>query len=413
MARRSLALALLVMTLLAAPAAVADWPVWLGPTRNAVSTETGIMHAWTDTVGPKWVWKRKVGHGFSAISAVGDRLYSMYADGDHEYVICLQRADGKTLWQAKIHEDVYSDAMGGDGPRATPTVDGSAVYALGANGTLVALAATDGAIRWKRELAGEFGGDTPQWGYSGSPLLHGGRLFIDVGGPDGHGLMAFDAKSGEVVWHTENVIKAGYSSPLAYTVGGVEQIVFFTGRQIVSVDPAHGEAHWRLPWSTSWDVNAATPLFLPPDRLFISSGYGTGGALYQLSAADGRVAAKQLWKNKVMKNKMATSVPVGGYLYGISGTELTCMEIATGKELWSTDDVGWGSVMAADGHLLVLTEECALLLVEANPERYVEKGRRQAFDDRCWTLPTLHDGVLYLRDEAAFEALDLRPASPR
>ncbi len=278
-------------------------------------------------------------------------------------------------------------------------------------GGLLALATADGRQRWKRELVSDLGGRLPKWGYSQSLLVHDGKVFVDPGGADGKGLLALDAATGATIWQSDEV-EAGYSTPVPYTVGGVAQVVFFTAEEVVSVSPTDGKAHWREEWETSWDVNAATPLFLAPDTLFISSGYGNGGGLFQLSAAGGRVSAKQLWKTKVMKNKMATSVPLGDMLCGFSESDLTCMSTKTGEELWSEEDIGLGTLIAADGHLLALDEECTLRLVAQDKTRYVERGRMKVLGERCWTVPTLADGRLYLRDEAGIVALDVRASAP-
>lgn len=407
---RRLGLAALVVTGCASAAAAAPWPHWLGPSRNGVSAESGLMSTWTKAAEPRKIWEKKLGNGFSGISVVGDRLYTLYADATNDFAVCLDAKTGARLWRRSL-DAIYEDSMGGDGPRSTPTVVGDTVYVLGARGGLVALATADGRQKWKRELVSELGGRLPKWGYSQSLLVHDGKVFVDPGGAAGKGLLALDATTGATVWQSDEVI-AGYSTPAPYTVGGVAQVLFFTGQELVSVSPNDGAAHWRQEWETSWDINAATPLFMAPDKVFISSGYGNGGALYEVKAAAGKVSARELWRTKTMKNKMATSVPLGDMICGLSESDLTCMSTATGDELWSQEDVGLGTLIAADGHLLVLDEECTLRLVAQDKGKYIEQGRLKVLGDRCWTAPTLADGRLYLRDEVGIIALDVRAAAP-
>ena len=395
------------LSLAAGSAHAADWPQLLGPTQNGVSSETGLMGKWgTGKAGPRRVWKRKMGGGFSSIAAVGGKLFTMYSSGTAEFAAGIDASSGSELWRRALGT-VYEDSMGGDGPRSTPTVVGDTVFVFGASGTLTALEVGSGKPRWKREAARELGGEIPKWGYSGSPLVHGGRVFIDIGGKDGHGIVAFDATSGETAWKVDG-FKAGYSSPVPFRLGRTDVIGMFTGKEMVLASPADGTIHWRQRWETSYDVNSANPIFLGPDRLFISSGYGVGSALFTLVEAAGKVTGRMVWRNKVMKNKMSTSVPVGGALYGVSSESLTAMDIDSGEERWSHDGIGWGTLIAADGKLIVLDSECNLRLVKASAERYEELGQRKVLGERCWTVPALSNGILYLRDEVQISAWDIR-----
>lgn len=391
-----MALALVVATTLAWGA---DWPRFRGPGGDGVSTETGLLKAWPDG-GPKVVWRTDLGGGYSGISVAAGRVYTMFADGSDEFAICLEADSGREIWR-HLTDGNFKD-MHGSGPRSTPTVDGDVVYVLSAKGKLHALAAKDGTPVWMRDLVKEFGAKTPRWGYSSSPLIEGKLLLLDVGGSGGSSIVAFDKKSGETVWRSQSD-KAGYSTPIAVTIEERRQIVFFTGTKAVAVSPDDGSLLWKQPWKTSYDVNAASPVFIPPDRIFISSGYDVGATVYRVTTS----GVEQVWRNREMKNKFSSSVLYKGHLYGFDEKMLKCVDAASGEMRWRARDFGHGSLVYADGHLIVLGDEGTLALVRATSEEYQEGARARIFAGKTWTVPTLAGGKLYLRDENEIVALDV------
>ncbi|MFP5284979.1 MAG: PQQ-binding-like beta-propeller repeat protein, partial [Thermoanaerobaculia bacterium] len=306
----------------------ADWPQFRGPNRDGVSRETGLLKSWP-AGGPKVLWKAPIGEGYSHIAVSNGRLYTLYGQGDQEFAVAMDTATGKAVWRTPIDRMYRSDM--GNGPRSTPTVEGGMVYALSASGRLVALNAKDGRKVWERDLPKELGGRMPGWGASTSPLVEGNLLLVDLGGS--RSLAAFDKKTGKVVWTSQSDV-AGYSAPIAITVGGVRQAIFFTGTSVVAVSPRDGKLLWRVPWRTDWDINAATPLFVPPDKVFVSSGYGVGGAVYQIKVGDGKVRAEEVWKSRGMKNQFSSSVLHNGVIYGFDDATFKAVDAATGKERW-------------------------------------------------------------------------------
>ena len=387
------------LCLLAGAALAADWPQFRGPNRDGVSRETGLLKSWP-AGGPKLLWKAPVGEGFSHIVVAGGRLFTLYGQGSQEFAVALDAASGKPVWKTPIDRKYTSDM--GNGPRSTPTVDAGTVYALSANGKLVALNAASGKKVWEHDLEDEFGARIPGWGASTSPLVEGNLLLVDVGGSGGKSIVAFDKKTGKTVWASQSD-KAGYSAPIAITVGGVRQVIFFTGTSVVSVAPATGKAFWRIPWRTDWDVNAAAPIFVAPDKLFISSGYGVGAALFKLKPG---APPEEIWKSRGMKNQFSSSVLHKGTIYGFDDTTFKAIDAATGKDLWRQRGLGHGSLILADGHLVVLSERGKLVLVEATPAAYKEKGSVEILSGKCWTAPTLANGKLYVRNEEELKALD-------
>ena len=409
---RSTLLVFLATLLVTTPALAGDWPQWLGAERNGVSAETGLLAEWPEA-GPDVLWRAKLGKGFSGIAVVGDRLYTMYAETGSEYAVCLNAADGEVVWRVKTG-DYYQEKQGGDGPRSTPTVDGEVVYVLSAEGTLYSLTADTGGKIWQKSLVEEFGSAVPRWGFSTSPLVEGDLLFVEVGGLRGNILVnmvierqagstvaAIDKKTGRTLWTSLDDMMS-YSSPIAYMVGGARQVAFFTAYALVGLSPQDGKLLWRFPWKTRYDVSAATPIFMPPDRIFISS--GGDGAVVRVKE-DG---VEQVWKNSEMKNHFGTSVYLDGYVYGFDEAILKCIDAQTGEEKWKARGYAKGTLIAADGHLIVLGEQGNLGLVEATPEGFVETADFQVMNARCWTAPSLADGTVYLRDESEIVAVVLR-----
>ena len=380
----------------------ADWPQWRGPNRDGISKETGFQKNWSASP-PKIAWRAPLGPGYSAVAISQGRAFTMASRGGNELVLCIDAATGKELWSFRT-DSTYESGQG-DGPRSTPTVDGNWVYALGARGKLYALNAKDGKKVWFHDLQTEYGSEIPGWGTSTSPLVEGDLLLVDIGGKTGHSIGAFNKRSGQLVWKT-HTDKQGYSSPIAVTVNGVRQILFFTGTSLLSVSPS-GTVHWKYPWRTSYYANIATPVFIAPDKVFISTAYDTGAAVLKLVGGKEKPAFQELWKSKVAQNHFNTSVLHNNHIYGFDQGILQCVEVNSGTEKWKQSGFGKGSVILAEGHLIVLGERGQLALVEATPAAYKEKGRMQPLTGKTWTAPALANGKLYLRNEKEMICLDL------
>jgi outer membrane protein assembly factor BamB len=399
------ALVALVALIALAPragAAPADWPQVRGPDRDGISDEKGLVTDWPAD-GPEALWRRPLGEGYSGIVVADGRLYTMFADASDELVVAMDAATGRELWRHRL-DSKYHDGQG-NGPRSTPTVDDGVVYALGAKGRLAALDAASGKQLWAQDLKESFGARPPQWGVSTSPLVEGDLLLVDVGGKPGAALVALRKGSGVAVWTAEND-RAGYSAPIAVTIGGVRQIVFFTGSRLVGVNPSDGTVLWAEGWKTSYDVNAATPIFIPPDKIFIASGYDTGAGLFRVTVDGKRARIEELWTSRGMKNQFSSSIFLDGTIYGFDNSILKALDASTGSELWKARGFGHGSLTYADGHLIVLGDRGKLALVAATPEAYREVATAQVLDGKCWTVPTLADGRLFVRNEREIVALD-------
>ncbi len=378
----------------------AEWPQWRGPNRDGVSQETGLLTSWQQDE-PKVLWKIPFGHGYSGISISGGRLYTMFAQGNDEYAVCLNASNGEEIWRFRTGSKFTNNH--GDGPRSTPTVNGDVVFVLGAKGKLHALDARTGEKLWGYDLVDEFGSKVPRWGFATSPLVEANLLVVEVGGKDGKSVVAFDIKSGDVIW-TSAIDAPAYSSPIAITFNGIRQLIILTSNGPVSVSPTDGQVYWKYHWSKG--INIATPVFIPESQIFVSAAYDKGAALVKMKADGGAVTVDEVWKSRVMKNHFNASVLHRDYLYGFDNTILKCIEANTGEEQWVARGFGKGSLIYADGNLIVLGDAGRLTLVEATPTEYREKGDIQLLHGKCWTAPTLAGGKLYLRNHEELVCLD-------
>jgi outer membrane protein assembly factor BamB len=384
-----------------------DWPQWRGPNRDNVSTETGLLKQWPDK-GPPLAWKGTgIGKGYSSVSIAGDRIYTMGDAGDSAYVHCLQLNGGKKVWSVKVGRS------GGDypGTRSTPTVAGDRVYALGQWGDLIALDAATGRVIWRKSLEKNFGGRMMSgWGYAESVLADGDCVVCTPGGDKGT-ILALNKDTGKVVWRTKDFTDgAAYSSIVPAEIGGVRQYVQLTGESVVGVDPDSGKVLWRARRHGETAV-IPTPV-VKDDLVFVTSGYGAGCNLFRVTRSGDGFTAKEVYHNGDMDNHHGGVVLVGDHVYGTSGNQLVCMELASGKIAWKDRSVGKGAVAYADGNLYVRSEggDGTVALVEATPQGYHEKGR---FDqpnrsgENAWAHPVVAGGKLYLRDQDVLFCYDV------
>jgi outer membrane protein assembly factor BamB len=373
-----------------------DWPQWRGPRQDGISRETGLLAEWPEK-GPAELWRVPLGNGFSAVSVVGERAFTLFGSTAGEFAAAFHVADGKTVWKTRL-SDLLENPSYGDGPRATPAIDSGRVYVLSGKGALQCLDAADGKLIWGCDLLEKFGGKPPEYGFAASPVVMGDMLVVVVGAGNGKSLAAFDKANGKVLW-TALDDKIGYSTPREVVVDGVSQIVVLMG-----VSSKDGKEYWRHAWKTEQDANVATPV-ISGNRLFISTGYSTGCALFALSVKDGKPAADKVWANKEMKNYFSTSVLVDGYLYGFNNNKLACLDFRTGKKKWDASGFNRGSLIAADGKLIIYGADGLLALAEISPAAYKELARFKFCDARTWTVPTLSGGRLFLRNEKELACL--------
>lgn len=384
-----------------------DWPQWRGPSRSGLSTETGLLRQWP-AGGPRRVWSvSSLGNGFGSLAVRGDRIFVQGTRGGQSSVTALDRADGRQVWVRGIGSAGDNDR--GPGPRGTPTVDGDRLYVLTEVGDLACLRVADGTVMWQRNILKEFGGRNIAWLISESPLVDGDRVIVSPGGR-GAGMVALEKMTGKTVWVAKELSdEAGYASPIVADVQGVRTVMTFTAEAGIGVRASDGKLMWRHRPVANNTANIATPVYAD-NKVFYSSGYGTGGALLGLRAQAGAVVAQEIYFTRDMQNHHGGLVLVNGYLYGFDNSILTCLDFATGKVMWQHRSVGKGSLSYADGHLYVFSENRVVGLVEATPAGYRERGRFTIADQnwQSWAHPVVSGGRLYLRDQGILSAYDVR-----
>lgn len=398
-----------VMVLVAAmvaatPCLASDWPQYRGPNRNGVAEESGLARSWLAT-GPPVVWKRPLGEGFSGISVVGDRLYTAAAEGEQEMALCLDAKSGKEIWRFVVGPKFIEEF--GNGPRATPTVDGDLVLIAGSTGKVFALRAADGSKVWELDLVASLKAQLPGRGFSGSVLVDGDVLVLDAGAAEGKALVGLDRATGSVRWATGEGT-ASHASPMMLTVDGVRQYVFLrrVEPELMGVSTAG-----KILWTQRFPATAiASPLLVPPDRFYVSTTHDETGTMFRVRKEGEGFVAEPVWSHNRFKNHWNPPVVLGGTMYGFDNATLRAIDAATGEVRWAARGYGKGSLIAADGLLIVLADQGGIGLVEATPEAYHELGRAQALEGRTWTAPALADGRLYLRDHDEIACFDLRPS---
>jgi len=382
--------------------ALDDWPQWRGANRDGRSAETGLLKSWP-AGGPPRAWEAKgAGEGYSSFAVAQGRLYTLGARGDTEYVIAFDAASGKRLWETPHGRRFSNDR--GDGPRATPTVDGNRLYTFGASGDLSALDLATGERYWTVNVLKEYRGSNINWGLSESPLVLSDRILLNAGGT----IVALKKTDGTALWKASGD-DAGYSSAVTQTIGNVTQAIFFTSTRAVGVDVNSGRQLWSYRQVANDVANIATPI-VRGNRVFLSSDYGTGSALLELTASGNDVRAREVYFTRAMKNHHATSVLVGDYLYGFDSAILTALHFDTGKVAWQHRSVGKGSLIFADDRLYLFSEDGVVGLAEASPAGYVEHGRFAFRPGNLptWSHPVVAGGKLFLRDQDTIYAYDIR-----
>jgi len=384
-----------------------DWPQWQGPDRTAISKEKGLLQQWPKE-GPKLLWQADyVGEGYSTPTVAGGRLFVMGNRGKSEFVIALSEQDGGEIWATAVGP-IRPGGAGYPGPRCSPTVDGDHVYAIGLAGDLVCLDAASGSERWRTQFS-KFGGHVGGWGYSESPLIDGDLLLCTPGGQLAT-LLALKKKTGKVAWKgiVPDGDSANYSSIIAVDVGGKKEYVQFLSGGVVGLS-ADGDYLWRYAAPSNGTANCSTPIF-HDNCVFAASSYGKGGGLVELNPRTG-ADPKEVYFTTHMKNHHGGMVLLDGYLYGSDEGLLTCLDWKTGAVKWAERKAGKGSIAAADGRLYYRNEGGPMLLIEVNPNKYVEHGRfdtPERSKQNAWPHPVIANGKLFLRDQEYLFCYDIK-----
>jgi outer membrane protein assembly factor BamB len=437
----------------AAPAVADDWPQYLGPKRDGVWRETGVLDSFPPG-GPAVLWKKPVGAGFSGPAVAAGRVYlTDFHTGDGqkaaqtgpghpsvagvERALCLDAKDGSQIWKHE-YPCTYKNLQYASGPRATPTVDGDRVYTLGAMGDLVCLDAAKGQPLWKKNFLTDYNARLPIWGFAAAPLVDGDKLICLTGGDANRLVVAFDKKTGREIWTALTLTEsdAGYSPPMIYDLAGKRTLVIWHSRAVVGLDPETGKEYWSQRFDVKVALTAPAPRPVGGDRLLVVAFYE--GSMMLRIKPDGPPVV--LWKDKG-KGEMAersdtlhsiipTPVVKGGYIYGVcSYGELRCLNADTGERVWFTRKptvgtpteegkaIRWGNAFLTEhaDRFFLFNEKGELVIARLSPSGYEEIDRAKVIAPTnrmpgrpvVWVPPAFADRKMVVRNDAEVVCVSL------
>ncbi len=389
--------------------AAPEWGQWGGNNRDFISNSDAIATSWPEA-GPKQLWSRKLGDGYSTILVDGDRLYTMYRNEENDVIVALDKNTGKTIWETP---DPAPPAEGqsvafGSCPRSTPLIIGHKLYTIGASARLNCLNKSDGKILWTQDLVKKYALRVPGHGYGASPIAYENLIILPVGG-EGHAVVAFDQNDGSVVWESQD-FKSDYPSPILIDLEGETQLIIAMGNKRCGLSPKTGELRWQIELPESAGSIMSTPVWGDDGILFTSAEYGDGSRAFQITKEDGEYKAKELWYTRKMRVQHGSFVRIGDYVYGSSGSStalLAGINVKTGKVAWRKRGFKKANCLYADGKLIILDEDGMLAIATATPESIEIHSKVKLLKPYAWASPTLVGTKLYIRDRETIMALDL------
>jgi outer membrane protein assembly factor BamB len=380
------------------------WTDFRGPARDGRYDEAPIRTTWP-VEGLPLLWKQPIGGGYASFVVAEGMAFTIEQRRQQEIVAAYDVETGRELWTHGSDAE-FKESMGGDGPRATPTWEAGRLYSLGAEGDLRCFEAKTGKLNWSRNILKDAGADNLQWGMSGSPLIVDDKVVVLPGGRSGKSVVAYNKITGAQVWKSLNDTQA-YVSPMLVTLAGTRQILVVSSNRIVGLAVEDGALLWESSWKTDMGINVSQPIVIDANRFFISSGYGKGAALIEISNSGEGLTARKVWENTSMKNKFNSSVLYEGNVYGLDEGILTCVDVKTGERKWKGGRYGYGQVILASGHLIVITDTGELVLVKATPDKLTQLARFSAIEGKTWNYPAIADGRLLVRNQTQMACFDV------
>jgi len=371
-----------------------DWPIYRGPQHNGITNETDWIADFPAS-GPKQLWKKSIGIGFSTMTISNGRVYAMGNSGksgpnaNQDTVFCFDADTGNEIWKHTYSCPLQPKYYEG-GTLSTPIVDGKVVYTISKMGHLFCLDAANGSVKWQKNMNKDLGFKLPTWHFSGSPLVVGNMLILNLGDAG----VALNKNNGRVIWDNGKGI-CGYATPVPYTMDGQKCVAMFTASHIQGVRISDGKVLWKSPFENKHKVNAADPIIVG-NEVFVSNGYNFGCAKIKVNGSNVRT----LWQNKNMRNHMNCSMYWKGYLYGFDETKITCLDFKDGSIKWSDGSLGKGALMmSTDGRMIIISDKGELAIANADPKKFDVISRAQILPrSKCWTTPILANGKIYARN---------------
>jgi outer membrane protein assembly factor BamB len=395
-ARKNVSTAAVILTVailsIGAAARGDDWPIYRGPNHNGISNEVSWSAEWGPD-GPKQLWKKSIGVGFSSITVADGRAYmtgnSGEKSGAKDTVFCLDANIGKEIWTHSFPCPLEPKYYEG-GTLASPTVEGKVVYTISKMGDVFCFDAATGKVIWNKNVNKEYGFELPTWHFAGSPLPAGDLLIFNLGTAGA----ALNKKTGDLVWQNGKDV-CGYATPVPSTMDGQECLAIFGSDSVKGVNPADGKILWQHPFGNSEKVNAADPI-ISGNSVFVSCGYNRGCA--KITITGGKVTED--WDSKVMRNHINCSMLWKEFIYGFDESKLKCIDLKSGSEQWGDDSLGKGSLMmSADGRMIIMSDKGELVIAYATPNEFKPVARAQILPkSKSWTTPTLSNGKIYARN---------------
>ncbi len=392
------------------PSARAYWSDFRGPNRAGVYAETPLLSTWP-AEGLKPLWKQPIGGGHASFAVANGLAFTIEQRRGNEVVAAYDLRSGREAW-TNAWAALFSESMGGDGPRATPVWHEGKLYALGAQGELRCLDAATGKRIWSKNVLSDNGASNIAWGMANAPLIVDDKVIVTPGGQSGRrSVVAYDKETGERVWGALDD-KAAYTSPMLARLLGERQVIVVTASRMVGLRVETGELLWDFPWATSYDINSAQPIVVDGEHVFVSAGYDHGAALVKIGKGEAGYTATRVWENRNLKNRFNSSVLHEGHVYGFDEAIFACIDARSGERKWKAGRYGYGQALlvtaGGPARIIVTTESGELVLIDPAPGELKELARFSAIEGKTWNHPALAEGILLVRNTREAAAFDLR-----
>jgi len=386
------------------------WTQWGGPHRNFQTESSGLKDTWPAS-GPRVVWKRPLGDGYSSTLVESGVLYTMYGKPKQEFTLACNAETGQTLWEQSAPMTFNSDAPEmGNGPYSTPLIVGDRLFTTGVAGRLQCLDKKSGKVLWTQQLWEQHGGSQMMYGYASSPIAFRETVIVPVGGR-GKAVMAFQQADGKLAWSRNNFGNV-YSSPILIDLDGLEQLVVLLDGALVGLNPHNGDPQWQVPFKADYSIAVSTPLWGPGNLLFVSAEYNAGAKVVELQRNGQQTTVKELWSSNRLRLHHGNAMRVGDVLYFSSGGKgsqaiLSAVEVRSGKILWQERSIEKATFVLADGKLITLDQAGTLMIAYPSPQGFRITAKAPLLTELAWTPPVLVGTRVYLRDRRTMMAVDL------